>query len=184
MTSSAARLSRHLWRRAPGQRFRFWFSPDAAPHLIMEPVTEKGAAAFRAWLKEARRQHGDSLRAVTGAVVFGPRSQCVFCSEKMPRTFLTLLSDWAKSAIGETPALIGLRGAGMARIPVDIKDSDAIRALSLDDAEVRTDEALWTDLLTPSAALVAETLRERIPGDRLWFWLDPAADIPLSLIHI
>ena len=181
MDDAFQRLARRMWQRAPGQRLWFWFSPDQAPHLVLEPVTRRGTEAFQDHLSSLSEE--DQGRQQVGVVFVGDRSQCVFCSASMPRAFLPALADWVRAHIDHTPALLGLCGAGIARLPVVPPDAASVPA-ALGGVEVRTRPELWADLLPATAAATAAVLAKHLPGERLWFWLWPEAtgEAPMLLL--
>ena len=183
MNQASGRLSRRLWRRAPGQRFRFWFSPDAAPHLVLEPVTPGGTRDFGAQVKALKARVPDGTRDVMGAVLIDSRGRCVFCGD-LPASFLSALAGWARAAVADTPALVGLRGAGAAEVSLQLRDSDAVKQVALGDLTVQRDAALWEGWLVPSAAATAQDLAARTPGERVWFWLSPQAPVPLLVTPV
>jgi hypothetical protein len=168
-----SRLSRALWFRNQTQPSRFVFSPASPAGLLIEPLTRAGAAALVTHIK-ALRDRG--LHPSAGAVYVDDDGRLVFCGRNLPPDLLKQLADWARQNARDIPAVANLIGAGVAPVGTDLAGDEAIRALDLDDLTVQRDPAVWSDLLPPTAATTASVLADRLPGERMWYWL--SNDVP------
>lgn len=167
------RLSRQLWFRGSGQRYRFVLQPADPAGLALEPVGGGAAAAAGAPVSEAyaalpERQRGE---AVVGAVLVGAQARLTFCSAADPDALLRRLGAWCRQAAPFAPAVAGLIDAGAATAAFDWRSDAAIRALDPASLTVRHDPAAWRSILRADAAQLAAALTGRYPGERLWYWL-------------
>lgn len=179
--SYAMELSRALWFRQPATRCRFLFAADDPEGLVVAPLGPKGT---RTVVEAAKRLQASGRAAVTGAMLVDGDGDAVFCLAGEPAPFLRSLAGWAAGRAGAVPALGTLLTAGAARLPAQLGADATVEALSLAELEVVRDPAAWDGLLPTDDASVIAILAERMPGERMWFWMcDDVADdmVPLLL---
>lgn len=175
------RVSRALWFRKPATRHRFLFAPDSPMGLFIEPLGKSGTASFAAQIKSLKAQ-GLSMSA--GALVVDDDGRFVFCSASASPEMLQRLAAWARAQSGAMPAAANLIDAGVARVQVDIANDASIAALDAAKLDVQRDAAAWDGILRATPDAVADVLAERLPGERMWFWLSdevPDGVVPLLL---
>ncbi len=175
------RVSRALWFRNAAARHRFLFAPESPMGLFIEPLGKSGTASFAAQIKALKAQ---GLAMTAGALLVDDDGRFVFCSASASPEMLQRLSDWAREQASALPAAANLIDAGVARVQVDIASDASINALDAGTLEVQRNTAAWDGILSATPEAVADVLAERMPGDRMWFWLSdevPAGVVPLLL---
>lgn len=175
------RVSRALWFRSPGTRYRFLFAPDSPMGLFLEPLSKAGTAAFAAQIKALKTQ---GLAMTAGALVVDADGGFVFCCASASPQLLQQLGSWARGQAGTLPAVANLIDARVARVAVDLANDASISALDVAALELQQDPAAWDGLLSATPEAAAEVLAERMPGERMWFWLSdevPQGVVPLLL---
>jgi len=174
-------LSRALWFRQAETKCRFLFAPDDPEGLVIAPLGPKGIQTIT---EAANRLHAAGRKATSGAMLVNGDGDAVFCFAGQPEPFLRSLAGWAAQRVMAVPALGTLQGAGAARLPAPLGADETIEALRLEQLEVVRDSAIWQELLRTDDASVAAVLADRMPGERMWFWMsnDVSGDmVPLLL---
>jgi len=175
----ARELSRALWFRQAQTRCRFLFAPDDPDGLVIAPLGPKGTQTI---IEAANRLRASGRKAVSGAMLVDGDGDAVFCLAREPEPFLRSLAGWAAQRVAAIPALGTLDTAGAARLPTPLGADATIEALSLEQLEVMRDPAIWQELLRTDDASVAALLAERLPGERMWFWM--SNDVPGDMVPL
>jgi len=121
---------------------------------------------------------------MSGAMLVDDDGDAVFCLAREPTSFLRALAGWATRHIAAIPALGALQTSGAAKLPEPLGTDATIAALNLETLDVNRDPAIWPALLPTDDASVAAILADRLPGERMWFWVSnevPADMVPLLL---
>ncbi len=174
-------ISRVLWFRQAETRCRFLFAPEDPRGLVIAPLGAKGTQTIA---QAAKRLLGAGLKANSGAMIVDDDGDPVFCLAGDPAPFLRALADWATRHVAQIPALGTLQTAGVARLLAAPSDDASIEAIRLEQIEVMRDPAIWQGLLPTDDAAIAAMLDQRLPGERLWFWISnqvPGDMVPLLL---
>jgi hypothetical protein len=173
------RVSRVLWFRSPSARYRYLFAPGSPMGLFIEPPGKDGTAAFAAQIKALKAQ---GLAMHVGAVVVDDDNRFVFCGAGATLELLAQIARWARQRLSTMPAVANLIDAGVAAMAVELASDDAIAAIDVGRLAVQRDDDLWDGLLQATPQAVAEVLADRLPGDRMWFWL--SGDVPEGVVPL
>lgn len=180
-TPYARELSRALWFRQADTRCRFLFAADDPDGLVIAALGPKGTQTIA---DAARRLQAAGRKPTSGAMLVDGDGDAVFCLAGEPGPFLRNLADWAVQRVRAIPALGALQAAGAARLPQPLGTDATIEALRVEDLEVVRDPPVWQDLLRIDDAFVAAVIADRLPGERMWFWMSndvPGDVVPLLL---
>lgn len=177
--SYASELSRALWFRQAATKCRFLFAPEDPEGLVIAPLGPKGTQAITA---AAKRLLAAGRKAASGAMLVDGDGEPVFCLAGEPEAFLNSLAAWAARRVGAIPALGCLYNAGAVRLAASPGAEAAIEALRLDQLSVVRDARIWGTLLRTDDEAVAAVLAERLPGERMWFWM--SNDVPGDMVPL
>ncbi len=175
-SSYGREISRALWFRKPETRCRFLLAAADPEGLVIAPLGPKGTQTM---VDAAKRLQAAGHRAVAGAMLVDADGDLVFCLTGEPQPFLHSLAGWAADRVAAIPALGALRDAGAARLAAPLGGDPAVEALDPAQLEVVRDPAAWdglvrAGLLGTDDASVAAILADRLPGERMWFWMSDA----------
>ena len=173
--SYARDLSRALWFRQAETRCRFLFAPDDPEGLVIAPLGPKGDQTIT---EAAKRLKAAGHKAASGAMLVDGGGDAVFCLSEEPETFLRGLANWAVQRVTAIPALGTLKTAGAARLNAGA----AIGTLNLEQLQVVRDPTIWKELLRTDDSAVAALLADRMPGERMWFWM--SNDVPGDMVPL
>jgi hypothetical protein len=177
----ARELSRALWFRQADTRCRFLFAADDPDWLVIAALGPKGTQTIA---NAARRLQAAGRKTTSGAMPVDGDGDAVFSLAGEPGPFLHTLADWAVQRVTAIPALGALQAAGAARLPQPLGTDATIEALRVEELEVVRDSPVWQDLLRTDDAFVAAVIADRLPGERMWFWMSndvPGDVVPLLL---
>jgi len=172
-------LSRALWFRQPATKCLFLFAPDDPQGLVIAPVGQKGSQTI---MDAADRLQAAGHEAASGAMLVDSDGDAVFCLSEEPEAFLRRLADWAVQRVAAIPALGTLKTAGAARLPAPLHAGAAVESLDLEQLTVVRDPTIWENLLRTDDAAVAAVLADRMPGERMWFWM--SNDVPGDMVPL
>jgi hypothetical protein len=161
-------ISRALWFRQAETRCRFLFAPEDPRGLVIAPLGAKGTQTIA---QATGRLQGAGLEASSGAMIVDGDGDPVFCLAKDPVPFLRALAGWAGRHVAQIPVLGTLQTAGAARLAAAPDDDASIKTIRLEQLEVVRDPELWQGLLPTDDAAIAAIIEQRLPGERLWFWI-------------